>query len=164
MPGLHPNERKWSRIFAAIAGPLFFAGVAVGYYVLPKGIAVLIGFTPDDVTNLVEFSAVLLLHQPDAAGLRHRLRDPAVRGHAEPRRRGLGQGQLGSYRPWIIIGTFVFAAVGTPSTDPFSMLFLAIPMLVLFLIAEVIARLVDRARGRGRDSTEQWADDEVSPL
>ena len=44
------------------------------------------------------------------------------------------------------------------------MLFLAIPMLVLFLLAEVIARLVDRARGRGRDSTEQWADDEVSPL
>ena len=28
VPGLHPNERKWSRIFAAIAGPLFFAGVA----------------------------------------------------------------------------------------------------------------------------------------
>jgi sec-independent protein translocase protein TatC len=71
---------------------------------------------------------------------------------------------LGRYRPWIIVGTFVFAAVGTPSTDPFSMLFLAIPMLVLFLLAEVIARLVDRARGRGRDSTEQWADDEVSPL
>ena len=44
------------------------------------------------------------------------------------------------------------------------MLFLAVPMLVLFLIAEVIARLVDRARGRGSDSTEQWADDEVSPL
>ena len=51
-----------------------------------------------------------------------------------------------------------------PSTDPFSMLFLAVPMLVLFLIAEVIARLVDRARGRGGDSTDQWADDEVSPL
>ena len=59
--------------------------------------------------------------------------------------------QLGKYRPWIIICTFVFAAVGTPSTDPFSMLFLAVPMLVLFLIAEVIARLVDRARGRGQE-------------
>ena len=56
VPGLHPNERKWSRIFAAIAGPLFFAGVAVGYYVLPKAITVLIGFTPADVTNLVEFT------------------------------------------------------------------------------------------------------------
>ena len=44
------------------------------------------------------------------------------------------------------------------------MLFLAVPMLILFLIAEVIARLVDRRRGARPDSTEQWADDEVSPL
>ena len=28
LPGLHAKERKWSRIFAAIAGPLFLAGVA----------------------------------------------------------------------------------------------------------------------------------------
>jgi sec-independent protein translocase protein TatC len=35
---------------------------------------------------------------------------------------------LGRYRPWIIIGVFVFAAVATPSTDPFSMLMLAIPL------------------------------------
>src|SRR5262249_11433077 len=56
LPGLHAHERRWSRIFAAVAGPLFFLGVAVGYYVLPKAIAVLIGFTPQDVTNLVEFT------------------------------------------------------------------------------------------------------------
>ena len=40
---------------------------------------------------------------------------------------------LGKHRPWIIIGTMVFAAVATPSTDPFSMLMLAIPMLILFV-------------------------------
>ncbi len=71
---------------------------------------------------------------------------------------------LGRYRPWIVIGTFVFAAVATPSTDPFSMLFLAIPMLVLFFIAEIIARVSDRARGRGEDATDNWDDDEVSAL
>ena len=67
-------------------------------------------------------------------------------------------------RDRIIIGTFIFAAIGTPSTDPFSLLFLALPMLALFLLAEVIARLVDRARGRGEHATDQWADDEVSTL
>jgi sec-independent protein translocase protein TatC len=163
VPGLHPNERKWSRIFAAIAGPLFFAGVAVGYYVLPKAITVLIGFTPDEVTNLVEFtqffsfiSRMLLIF-----GIAFEIPLFVVMLNLA----GVVSGkQLGRYRPWIIIGTFVFAAVGTPSTDPFSMLFLATPMLVLFLIAEVIARIVDRARGRGRDSTEQWDDDEASVL
>src|SRR5262245_37282629 len=163
VPGLHPNERKWSRIFAAIAGPLFILGVAVGYYVLPKAIAVLIGFTPKDVTNLVEFteffsfvSRMLLVF-----GVAFEIPLFVVMLNLA----GVLPGRtLGRYRPWIIIGTFVFAAVATPSTDPFSMLFLAVPMLLLFLIAEVIARLVDRARGRGRDSTEQWADDEVSPI
>ena len=27
LPGLHTKERKWSRVFAAVAGPLFLAGV-----------------------------------------------------------------------------------------------------------------------------------------
>ncbi len=41
---------------------------------------------------------------------------------------------------------FVFAAAATPSTDPFSMLMLALPMTLLFLGSEVIARLIDRRR------------------
>ena len=36
LPGLHDKERKWSRVFAAIAGPLFLAGVAVGYSPCPR--------------------------------------------------------------------------------------------------------------------------------
>jgi sec-independent protein translocase protein TatC len=57
VPGLHPHERRWTRVFALTAGPLFVAGVALGYYILPKGIAALIGFTPKGVVQLTEFSA-----------------------------------------------------------------------------------------------------------
>jgi len=163
LPGLHAAERKWSRIFAAIAGPLFFAGVAVGYYTLPKAIQVLISFTPDNVTNLVEFGTFFsfITRMLLVFGIAFEIPLFVVMLNLA----GIVSGKaLGRHRPWIIILTFVFAAVATPSTDPFSMLMLAVPMLVLFLIAEVIARLSDRARGRGRDSTEQWADDEVSPL
>ena len=163
LPGLHAQERKWSRIFAAIAGPLFIAGVATGYYVLPKGIEVLIGFTPADVTNLVEFSEFFsfLTRMLLVFGISFEIPLFVVMLNLA----GVVSGkQIGRYRPWIVIGTFVFAAVATPSTDPFSMLMLAIPMLLLFLIAEQIARLADRARGRGATSTEQWDDDEVSPL
>src|SRR6476469_2816320 len=56
LPGLHPNEKKYSRMFAAVAGPLFIGGVALGYYVIPKGLPVLLSFTPKGVTNLVDFS------------------------------------------------------------------------------------------------------------
>lgn len=164
LPALHENEKKWTRLFAAIAGPLFLVGVAVGYYVLPKGIQVLLSFTPGDyVTSLVDFNnyfgfitRMLLIFGISfeiplfvvlltLAGV--------VKGY-----------QLKQHRPFIVMGTFVFAAVATPSTDPFSMLMLGIPMVFLFLIAEFVARLIDRRRGRLRSVTDQWSDDELSPL
>jgi sec-independent protein translocase protein TatC len=163
VPGLHAHERRWSRVFVAIAGPLFFAGVATGYYVLPKGLEVLIGFTPANVTNLVEFSQFFsfLTRMLLVFGISFEIPLFVIMLNLA----GVVTGkQIARYRPWIVIGTFVFAAVATPSTDPFSMLMLAIPMLVLFLVAEVVARTADRARHRGEQSTEQWADDELSPL
>ena len=42
-------------MFVAVAGPLFIGGVALGYYVLPKGLEVLISFVPNNVTSLVDF-------------------------------------------------------------------------------------------------------------
>ena len=62
-----------------------------------------------------------------------------------------------------MLGTFVFAAVATPSTDPFSMLMLALPMTVLFMVSELIARFVDKRRGR-RAVFAGLGDDEASPL
>jgi sec-independent protein translocase protein TatC len=60
----------------------------------------------------------------------------------------------------VIFGTFVFGAVATPSTDPFSMLALALPMTLLFLGTEVIAHIMDRRKeaaciGRRR-SAHPW--------
>jgi sec-independent protein translocase protein TatC len=71
---------------------------------------------------------------------------------------------LARYRPWIILLTFVFAAVATPSTDPFSMLMLALPMTALLMLSEGIARIVDRRRGARRAAATPWADDEASSL
>jgi sec-independent protein translocase protein TatC len=163
LPGLHSNERKWSRIFAGIAGPLFFVGVGVGYYVLPKGLEVLIGFTPESLQNLVEFGEYFsfLTRMLLVFGISFEIPLFVIMLNLA----GVISGkQLARYRPWIIIGTFIFAAVATPSTDPFSMVMLAGPMLALFVVAEVVARSVDKARRRGADSTDQWADDQQSPL
>jgi sec-independent protein translocase protein TatC len=71
---------------------------------------------------------------------------------------------LGAYRPWIVLGTFVFAAVATPSTDPFTMIMLALPMTLLFLVSEVVARFVDRRRARAAGNLAGLGDDERSDL
>ena len=164
VPGLHENEKKYSRMFACVAGPLFLAGVALGYYVLPKGLTVLISFTPKGVVNLVDFSKYFsfMMRMLLIFGIAMEIPLFVVLLNFA----GVITGQqLAKYRPWIIIGTMVFAAVATPSTDPFSMLMLAIPMLLLFVLSEIIARVSDRLRGRGAHKpSQQWADDELSPL
>ena len=161
VPGLHSNERKWTRLFAAIAGPLFLAGVAVGYYVLPKGIQVLLSFTPSYINSLVDFGEYFsfVTRMLIVFGIAFEIPLFVVLLNLA----GVVSGAaLGRHRPWIIIGTFVFAAVATPSTDPFSMLMLALPLLGLLMLSEVIARLVDRRRGRR--ATEEWDDDAISPI
>jgi sec-independent protein translocase protein TatC len=163
MPGLHSHEKRWTMIFVAVAGPLFLAGVSLGYYVLPKGLSVLIGFTPTGVTNLIDLNGylsfvlrvllvfgvafeiplfVVLLNLAGVVRARH----------------------LARWRSWIIFGAFLFAAVATPSTDPITMLMLGIPMAILFLISEVIARIIDRRRGRTFTDYAEFDDDEASPI
>jgi sec-independent protein translocase protein TatC len=161
LPGLHPHERKWSRIFAAIAGPLFIGGVAVGYYVLPRGLEVLIGFTREELQNLVEFgeyfsffTRMLLVF-----GVAFMIPLFVVMLNLA----GVLSGKaLGEHRAWVVLGTFVFAAAATPSTDPFSMLMLALPMTLLFGISEVVARILDRRRSRALGT--DLDDDEASDL
>ena len=165
VPGLHPHEKRWTRVFAAVAGPLFIAGVAVAYYVLPKGMEVLIGFTPGSLQSLVDFGEYFrfLTRMLLVFGIAFEIPLFVIMLSLA----GVVSGKaLGAYRPWIVMGTFVFAAVATPSTDPFSMLMLALPMTLLFLISEGIARLIDRRR-RKRTADEGLAglsDDEASPL
>ncbi len=161
VPGLHRSERRWTRIFAATAGPLFICGVILGYYVLPKGIAALIGFTPDGLTQLTEFGEFFsfITRMLLVFGIAFEIPLFVIMLNLA----GIVSGKaLGRHRPWIIIGTFVFAAVATPSTDPYSMLMLAIPMLMLVVASEVIARLLDHRKRRGKAA--EWDDDAVSPL
>ncbi len=164
-PALHAHERKWTRVFALVAGPLFVLGVVTGYYVLPRGVEVLLGFTPTGgyIESLVDFNKYFsfITRMLLIFGIGFEIPLFVVMLNLA----GIVSGKsLGRYRPMIILGTFVFAAVATPSTDPFSMLLLGIPMVVLFLVAEVLARLIDRARKRHPQGTDRWADDEVSPL
>lgn len=163
LPGLHPKEKKYTRWFVAVAGPLFLGGVAMGYYVLPTGLTVLISFVPNGATSLIDYAGFFSFEMRMLLIFGISMEIPlfvVLLNFA-----GIISGRaLAKHRPWIIIGTMVFAAVATPSTDPFSMLMLAIPMCILFFISEIIARVSDRVRGRGIHSTEQWADDEISPL
>lgn len=162
MPGLHRNERKWTLIFSAIAGPLFIAGVGLGYFVLPKGIEMLLSFTGDEVANFIDFSLYLsfAIRMLIAFGIAFEIPLFVVLLNLA----GVVSAQsLARSRRWIILVAFVFAAVATPSADPFSMLALAIPLTILFLVSEMVAHMIDRRRAR-RPGFAGVGDDEASEL
>ena len=52
--------------------------------------------------------------------------------------------QLRHSRRWALLGIMVFAAVITPSQDPFSLLFMAVPLYVFYEAAILIGRLLKR--------------------
>jgi sec-independent protein translocase protein TatC len=166
-PGLHRNERRWAVGFAAVATPLFLAGVALAYAVLPLGLQVLLGFTPENVENIVSvdrylsfflrtvlvfgvgFLVPLLLVLLNFAGV--------VSGR-----------KLLSWWRWIILTVMLFAAVATPTGDPINLMLLAGPILLLVALAVGIALLNDRRRDRRRarrgEDFGDLDDDEISPL
>ncbi len=161
VPGLHSHERRYSRLFLAVAGPLFLAGVATGYYVLPKGITVLLSFAGEEVDSIVPYDLYFsfFIRMLLVFGVAYQIPLFVILLNLA----GIVRGKtLGQYRPWIILGVFVFAAIATPSTDPFSMLMLAVPMTLLFFLSEGVARLLDRRRGVG--AFEELDDEEASTL
>ena len=129
---------------------------------LPKGLEILIGFNPDGLTNLVNFDDYLTFFSRTMLvfGIAFEIPLFVVLLNLA----GIVSGkQLGAYRPWIVVGVFVFAAVATPSGDPFTMTLMAVPMVILFGISEVIARFNDRRRAKRRAETALDADT-ASPL
>ncbi len=159
-PGLVSKEKRYALGFLGAAVPLFLLGCALGYVIWPKGITVMLSFTPKglDITNLldmgeflsleikiilvfgVSFLLPVILVALNMAGV--------VKGH-----------QLVKSRKFVIFGTFVFAAVATPSTDPISMLALALPMTVLYMIAEAICLILDKRRGITKETVADWSID-----
>lgn len=162
LPALHRNEKRWALLLTGTGAPLFIGGAYLGYLVLPKAIELLIGFIPDGWESLLtgaeylDFIVRMMLvfgvaaEIPLVVVLLNRLGIVSAR-------------QLAHARPWIIVAIFIFAAIATPTVDPLTMLFLAAPMTLLYLAAEVITRITDRRRRR-RDEATAVADDEAAPL
>ncbi|MGI8331862.1 twin-arginine translocase subunit TatC [Actinomadura scrupuli] len=162
-PGLYRRERRWTYIFLAAAVPLFCAGGALAYFTLDKGLQIFVGLAPGDTTVLVGVqdylgyaTAMLMIF-----GLTFELplfviilNMAGVLTHARIRKS----------RRSLVFGIFVFAAIATPSQDPFTMLALALPTVVLFEVAEIIAWIHDKRLAARPDPYAGLDDDEVSPL
>ena len=162
-PGMHKHERRWAFGFIGAAVPLFCLGIAFAYWALPKGLGVLLGFTPDETNNLVPLDDYLtfVLRMCLFFGLGFLLPVLLIMLNAA----GIVSGRTlwGRWRE-VVFGTWVFAAVATPTGDIFNLSLLAVPIMTLIFLAMGIASLNDRRRGRGKPVYSEWDDDETSTL
>lgn len=162
-PGLRSTERRFALAFVSIASVLFAAGAVLAYYVVPKGLDVLVGFGEDVFvtqfrgSEYVNFVLILLL----IFGVSFLLPLVVVMLN---RIGVLPYDKLKQWRRGIIFGLFCFGAVATPGTDPISMLVLATAMTVLFELAIQISRLQERRKLRRESAGAGGLDpDEPTP-
>jgi sec-independent protein translocase protein TatC len=146
-PGLYSREKRWTFAFVGSAVPLFALGAFFAYLAMSRGLHFLLGLTPEGVRPLITIDtyfgytmAMLLIfgiafELPLALVI---LNMAGVVSHAFIRK----------WRRVMIFLVFVFAGAATPSPDPFSMLLLAIPCVILVEVAELFVWLNDRRRAR----------------
>ncbi len=161
-PGLHRHERRWSMVVVLTATPLFLAGAALAYVFMPQALGFLLGFTPTNVSNIVDVSRYVsfFLNTVIVFGIGFLLPLFALLLNLA----GVlpAKALISAWR-WILLGTIVFAAVATPDGNPFTMLILAVPIMGLLAIVMAIAWLNDK-RKRNADDTADLADDEISSI
>jgi sec-independent protein translocase protein TatC len=161
-PGLHRHERRWAYAFAGVAAPLFALGSVAAYFVVAKGLAFLLQFTPAnttvqlEITRYVDFVTGFMLLFGMAFEFPLVVVLFNLAGLASAKR------LLGWWRIAVFL-MFVFAAVATPTPDPFGMTALALALSSLYFGAVGFAFLNDRRRGRAALYAD-LDDDEVSPM
>jgi sec-independent protein translocase protein TatC len=164
-PGLKRNEKRYGIGFVAVSTALFALGAVLAYVSLAAGLRLLLGLAGDGVVialtaqDYIGFVLSLLV----AFGVSFEV--PLIA--AALNLVGiLSYEVLRNSRRWIFFLTIVFAAFVTPTQDPFTMLLMAGPMIVLFEAAIQIARIVDRRRARRADVEHfhDLGDDDASPL
>ncbi|MDP9867524.1 twin-arginine translocase subunit TatC [Streptosporangium brasiliense] len=161
-PGLYRNEKRYSISFLALAIPLFLAGAALAYFIMDTGLAILLGFAPTNAIPLLEmdeylsYALVMLIIFGVSFELPLLMVFLNVIGV-------LPRATVAKHRRMVIFIMFLFAAIATPSTDPFSMIALAIPMVVLFALAEGFMYVRERRAPKG-DDFSHLSDDEASRL
>ena len=143
VPGLTRKEIGYALGFLLSAVPLFLAGCAAGWWVMPHIVELMAGFTPANASNFfnagIYFDFVLKLLL--AVGIAFvvpvflvLLNFVGVLSAA---------GIIKAWRVAILV-IVLFCAIATPAADVISMFVLAVPMVVLYFAAYGIAWLHDR--------------------
>ena len=145
-PGLTRRERLYAFLFLPAVLGSFAAGVAFGYYVLfPPAFAFLFNFAADVVNPEIRISSYVNVITSLMFWMGVVFQIPVAL---------FALGRLGVVSPrWLarrwryaVLLAFVLAAIITPTFDPVNQTLVAAPIIALYLVGILLARLGERLR------------------
>jgi sec-independent protein translocase protein TatC len=143
VPGLTRRERRMAIPFVVSSMALFILGALIAYWTLPKALGFLLGFAGEQFAPLLTADKFLSFVMLVALSFGLAFELPIVLvfllavGVVSTR-------QLRDWRRWAVMFIAVFAAVITPSSDPYTMLAMTIPMVLFYEGAIIVGRLLKR--------------------
>src|SRR5213594_3621259 len=144
VPGLHPHEKKYAAPFVIIGSLMFIAGGAFSLFVVtPYAIAFLLSYARETLQPMitVENHVDFLLKFTLAFGAVFEL--PLVITLLA--RMGVVTAkQLSKNRKYAILGAFIAGAILTPTPDAFNQTLMAGPLILLYEVGIVCARIFGR--------------------
>ena len=144
VPALNPNERRYAIPFITAVVVLFAAGCVMAWFTVSKALEfLLVGSVDGAIQPFVTADKYLTLIMLMFIAFGVAFEFPVLlvflllAGVVNTR-------QLRHSRRWAILGIVVFAAVITPSQDPFSLLLMAVPLYIFYEAAILIGRVLKR--------------------
>ena len=149
-PGLTRRERNYLLGFLPAAMLAFAAGVAFGYFVMtPPALHFLLTFGGDVAVPLIRVSNIVNLMVRLLFWMGLAFETPLVM-YLLAQLGVVNARSLSKFRRYWVVVAFVLGAIITPTFDPVNQALVAGPLLALYEVGILLARLA----GRGRSSSE----------
>jgi sec-independent protein translocase protein TatC len=147
VPGLHAQERRFVGPFVLLSAVAFYAGVSFSFFfVLPFALNFLIsygvnaGFVPQiSIAQYVGFALWFLM----VFGL---IFEVPLAITLMAKFGWVDAPFLKRYRKWALLGSFIFAAVLTPTPDPFNQCLMALPMYIFYEVGIISAGFFNKPK------------------
>jgi sec-independent protein translocase protein TatC len=142
-PGLHKHERRYGIAFLFSSIVLFLMGAAVAWLTLPKALDFLLGVGGDSIEPMITADKYLTLVTLMIIAFGVAFEFPLLLIFLLMTRI-ISTNQLRRSRRWMAVGITAFAAVITPSQDPYSLFLMAVPLVIFYEGCIIIGRIMKR--------------------
>jgi sec-independent protein translocase protein TatC len=146
-PGLKIRERRFTIGFVFSSVPLFLTGAYIAWASLPNFVVVLIGFTPEGSSNVINASEYILFAIRIVVVFGLAFVMPVLLVLLNFANILSGSQILKGWRLAVFVIAFV-SALATPTVDPMSMFLLMAPLTALYFVAVGVSVLNDKRRSR----------------